>query len=414
MREAPQKGRRIELNEDSARWLTSAAGLAAVEALTAAVVTGEDELTLATRARKRVEDPRCAAAATAAAVARVRARPRWPQADRLLFTRRGLEEASDPEVAEWRAAALLERHGGREPHVTDLTAGLGGDTIALARAGARVTAVERDAARAVLLAHNLAASGVTAEVVVADALEVDVPPGGCVVADPARRPAGRRASHLDAHEPPVTALLERHARNAMALVLAPGVDPDDPGLGGQPVEVEYVQLGNQLTEATVWLGALREADVQARATLLPGPHGRSRGQRGDTLPVAEPGGYLVEVVPAAVRARVHDELGREIGAWRLSEHRALLSTAARPPDSPWYQSRRIEATLPARAPALRHWLHDRDEQPIEVVLHGVEADPTDWWRELGRPPRGPQGRRIELVRRRDDTIAVVTDARTAR
>ncbi|MFP4634869.1 MAG: class I SAM-dependent methyltransferase [Nitriliruptoraceae bacterium] len=397
----------IELDEATARWLVTDVGLDAVTRITATLDDGADELTATTAARKRIDDPRRAAAATTAAVARRRARQRWDEADQLLFTRHGLEQASDPSVAAHRARRLAA--GG----VVDLTAGLGGDAIALARAGAEVIAVERDPARAVLLAHNLYVSRVTARVVVADALHVRVPPGDHALADPARRPTGRATHHLDAHEPPVSTLLERHAERSagLALELAPGVDRDDPAFGGRDVEVEYVQLGDQLLEATVWLGHLRDGASETSATLLPQGHHRARTARAPQLPVGAPGGFLVEVVPAAVRARLHDELGREVGAWRLAAHRALLTTATPPPPSPWYRTRAIETTLPGRAAAVRRWLRDHDDREVEVVLHGVDGDPTRWWRELGRPSRGPQGRRVELIRRDHDTIAVITDAR---
>ena len=402
-----------ELDEATARWLTGPAGQAAVAELTAAVDAGEDQLKLAARARQRLDEPRCATAATAAALARVRARSRWPQAEALLFTRQGLEEASDPDVAAWRARSLVARTGQPAPTVVDLTAGLGGDALALARAGAQLTAVEADPARAVLLAHNLEVSGVRARVVVGDALEVRVPPDGSALADPARRRDGRRVHHLDAHLPPVGPLVQRHGdRGGLALVLAPGVDRDAAAFGGRGIEVEYVQRDDQLLEATVWFGGLREPGVEASATLLPAGDHRTRSSRGERLPVRAPSRYLIEVAPAAVRARLHDDLGREIDAWRLASHRALLSADRRPPASAWYRARRIEATLPARAASVRRWLAQREDAPVEVVLHGVDGDPTRWWRELGRPPRGPQGRRIELIRRDDDTIAVVTDARS--
>lgn len=406
------EGRRIELDQATARWLTGAAGQAAVAELTAAVDAGEDPLRLAAGARRSLDEPRHAAAATAAAVARVRARSRWPEAETLLFTREGLEEASDPEVAAWRARSLVARTGQPKPCVVDLTAGLGGDALALAGAGVDLTAVEADPARAVLLAHNLAACGASARVVVDDALAVRVPSHGYALADPSRRVDGRRVRQLDAHRPPVGPLVQRQAEHGgLALVLAPGVDRDDPAFDARGIEVEYVQLGDQLLEATVWFERLRDAKVEASATLLPAGDHRTRTTRGERLPVREPGGYLIEVAPAAVRARLHDDVGREIDAWRLASHRALLSADRRPPTSAWYRARPIEATLPARAAPLRRWLAERDELPVEVVTHGLDADPARWWRELGRPPRGPQGRRIELIRRDADTIAVITDAR---
>jgi hypothetical protein len=79
-----------------------------------------------------------------------------------------------------------------------------------------------------------------------------------------------------------------------------------------------------------------------------------------------------------------------------------------PPASPWYRVRPVIEVLPARPAPIRRWLSGSDHGPMELVLHGVSADPTAWWRQLGRPPRGPGGIRIELVRRDEDAIAIVT------
>ncbi len=328
----------------------------------------------------------------------------------MLFTRHGLEQASDPTVASWRARRLAATDGDGSVEVWDVTAGLGADAIAVARAGAEVVAVEHDPARAILLEHNLRVAEVTASVVVDDALEVRVPPGARVHADPARRPDGDRTHHLDDHQPPVSRIVQRFAaRSGLAITLAPGVDRDDPALGGE-VEVEYLQRGEQLLEATVWDDPLRAPGALASATLLPNGEHRVRTGAAGELAVGPPGDHLVEVVPAAVRARLHDELGEEFGGWRLARHRALLSVDGRPPESPWYRSRPILAVLPAKPAPIRRWLADRDAPPIEIVLHGITGDPTRWWREIGRPPRGPQGWRVELIRRDDDAVALVTDA----
>ena len=62
----------------------------------------------------------------------------------------------------------------------------------------------------------------------------------------------------------------------------------------------------------------------------------------------------------------------------------------------------------ARVAPVRRWLAGHDHGPMELVLHGVRVEPVAWWRELGRPPRGPGGIRIELVRRDHDQVAVIT------
>jgi hypothetical protein len=387
-------------------------------------------------------------------VARRRARGSWPHAEQLLFTRTGLEQASDPAVAAWRAARIASVAAGGSPaedpprevvgarRVWDLGAGIGGDTLAIARAsGGPVVAVDRDAARLELLRHNADVWGLEVAVQHADALAVRPGPADLVHADPGRRRAdGRRIRRLADHQPPVGALLAAHPDVAgHAIVLSPGVDLDDPDLPPD-AELEFVAVDGQLVEAVAWRGALAVPDRAATATLLARPPhdaasasaaasatpaasagtghtaehvsiGRDRGHR-SALPVGPVGHHLVEVAAPAVRARVHDVIGASIGARRLAQRRALLTCDDRPPASPWYVARPVLAVLPARPRVVRRWLRDRDVPPLELAVHGLEVDVAAWWRELGRPPRGPTGWRLALVRLDDGAVAIVTGAGT--
>lgn len=419
-----------ELDVEVARWLVADVGLAAVAAATQLLDDGSDELRVVTALRARITDPARTAAAIGSAVARRRARDRWLEADRLLFTRESLEQASDPSVAAWRARRF------RDAAVYDLCSGVGGDATAIARNASTVTAVDLDEARLVLLRHNADVFGLHIPTVLGDATTIEVPPDHLVHVDPARRRGGHRIGEPTRTLPPVDALVAAHARlPGLAVVLAPGTDAEHPALGSN-VEVEYLQLGGDLVEAVAWSGVLRDDDVTASATILPRPsrprdgadHARSaslapgnvtlegvtpmhrvrRGPRGPRLQIGEVGDHLVEVAAAAIRARLHDEIGSDIGAHRLSRHRALLTVDEPPPASAWYRVRQVVQVLPARPAPIRRWLAAADRGPMELVLHGVGADPTRWWRELGRPERGPNGIRIELVRRDQDAIAIIT------
>lgn len=403
-----------DLAPDVARWLVSDAGLAAIAQADADLLAGRGELQVVTARRRDGLDAPQAAAAVGAAQARGRARARWPDADRLVFTRTGLEQASDPTVSTWRA-----RRFATATAIEDRAAGCGGDTLALAATGGHVTAVDLDEGRLVLLAHNAAVRGLSVTAVVGDALLRPAPTDGPVHVDPGRRAGGRRVRRLADHHPSVPALVD-HLRDVaggagLAVVLGPAVDPEDGDLPGD-AELEFVQVGGQLVEAVAWTGALRDAAAERTATILPEPSDsdalapvtRSRGPRGPRLPVGPVGDVLLEVAPAAVRARLHDELGAEVGARRLATRRALLTVDGDVAASPWWRARRVEAVLPAGARAIRRWLREADDRPVELVLHGVAVEPGAFLRELGRPRTGPGGRRIELVRGDEGAFAVIT------
>lgn len=398
-----QEGRTLrELDAQVAAWLVSRTGRDVVAAATAALDVAEDDLSLATRLRSSGFDAARTSAAMAAAIARRRARDRWPDADRLLFTREGLEQASDPHVSAWRARRYLDADA-----IVDLCAGLGGDTLALAGGGQRVTAVDRDPGRLTLLRHNAGVRGVDVRPVPGDALVQRRPAGAWVHVDPSRRDGGRRLRALREHHPAVPALVAVHGgAPALGVVLSPAVDLTDPDLPDG--ELEFIALDGRVTEAMVWSGALRHAGVRASATLLPSGDHRSRSGPAPDLPIGGVGAHLLEVTPAAVRARLHTTIGAELGARRIAARRALLTVDERPPPSAWYRVRTVEAVLSTRAKVLRGWLRTATDQPLEIATHGLSVDPHALWRALGRPPRGPQGRRLDLVRTDAGAITVVS------
>lgn len=337
------------------------------------------------------------AAGTAAARATGQPRHTW-------WSRVGAEQASDPHVARWRA----RRFDGLI--LADLTAGCGGDAIALSEVGLAVAAVEHDPVRIELLRHNLPSSTL---VVDGDVMDGAVRPAAWW-ADPARRVDGRRVKRLRDGVPSLPALVERFGAEASGIAVSPGIALDDPDLPSA-VELEFVQVGQRLVEATVWLGSLRsrgpggggEGLASRSATLLPaGIHVRGDAVA-DLLPVGEVGAYLLEPAAALVRARLHEVLGERIGARRIAAQRAML-TADAPTDSPWFTSWAVEAVLPAHVRTVRRHLRQvNDDLPLEVALHGIDVDVQHWLRGVGAP-RGPHGRHLHVLRVGDGGIAVLT------
>lgn len=389
------------------RWLVSAEGRSRVTEA-AAGLERSDALTVGTDLRERGVPPDRAAAATSVAAARLRARERYDDADRLLFTTGLLEQASHPVVSRWRA----RRFAGAGT-VIDLCCGAGSDALALSDVS-RVVAVDRSPAACILARHNLTATGHDAAVTVGDATAAPIRPAHPIHIDPARRDGSRRAHRLDAYHPPVPSVLPmlRDAPGA-GLVVSPAVDLDDPDLPGDG-ELEFVQVGDDLLEAVVWLGELRAPDTATSATILSADGTlRSHLRRSGPpvrLPMGAFGRWLVEAAPALVRARLHHEVGLDLDAWRIAERRALLSTDRRPAPSPLYRVWEVEAVLPVRARDIRRWLRDAEELPLEIATHGIEVAPDALWTQLGSPARGPGGRRLHLVRLDDGAAAVATCA----
>lgn len=349
---------------------------------------------------------------------RRKASQRFAHASEMFFTKDALEQLSDPHVAQWRARDLLARFlaatGDTPKRIVDLCAGVGGDAEHLGRLGVPLTCVEIDPVRAVFLRHNLSVLGIDATITVDDARTIATGGTDAVFADPARRHNGQRIVSLAAYKPPVPVLLERHSQaTVVAIAVAPGVDSDDAALPPN-TEVTYLDVAGQLTEAVVWGGAARQnSSARATAVLLPEQVTLSRKTVLSRAPVDFTiDGWLITMRPAAIRARVHDHIAAEIGGQRLAEHRAVFYTLDRPLASPWFQARRIAAVCSAQPKQIRQTLARLAKRPVEIVLHGAELDITQLWQRLGSPQRGPTGWRIEIIRRDQDTVAVITDAQS--
>src|SRR5207244_4035625 len=138
------------------------------------------------------------AAALEQAELRRRAREKFEDADRLLFTRPGLEQASGDRVARWRA-----RRYEPWPVVADLCCGIGGDTMALAASHA-VLAVDRNELHARLARENAGVRGARGPVwVVVGEIPALTPRIEAAFLDPGRREEGERTRSLARMSPSI-------------------------------------------------------------------------------------------------------------------------------------------------------------------------------------------------------------------
>ena len=121
-----------QVDEDLARWAVGP-GLPVIGRATAMLEEGLDALAAGTRLRRDVTPARAAFALTAAVARRRALADRVPGAAALVLTSESLAQASHPEVAAWRAAAVVALREPRDADetVVDLCAGTGADATAI-------------------------------------------------------------------------------------------------------------------------------------------------------------------------------------------------------------------------------------------------------------------------------------------
>ncbi len=393
--------------------LETAEGLELLEWLAArGPVAAGEELAVGERLRERFA-AELVVAAMAQHELRGRARAKFAEPERLLFTRDGLEQSSSEPVARHRAA----RYAGL-PLVADLCTGIGGDLIALAN-GRAALAVDLDPVHLRMGLCNARAMGAT-EVAGACAdvryLRLDrLPP---VFVDPARRAGGRRLP-AGTSEPPLgwcLALAEHVVE--VGIKAAPGLPLDLVPAGW---EVELIADGHDLKEAVLWSPAM--ATTRRRATVLlgreaahslstrprPGPPGREPchslvARPGSGLPVGQPGAFLLDPNPAVTRAGLVEELGRELDAWKIDDRVGFLS-ADHPMATPFGRPLAVEASLPWNLKRLRAALRARRAGTVEIRKRGSAVDVEDLRRRLDL--RGDRRLTVVLTRVLDRPWALV-------
>ena len=371
--------------------LATDSGRAALVRAAELLAARTDAVTALTRLRGEV-GVELAGPAWGTARQRERARPAFgADTDRLLFTGDTLEQAGRPALADRRARRLL---AGRAGSVADLGCAAGTDTIALARAGARVRAVDLDPVARELTAVNTAALGLADRVTVAagDAVElVAAATGGRVadcdaaVLDPARRAGGRRQLDPDRWSPPwstVAALLDRVPRAVVKV--APGLDHERVPDG---VEAEWVSVRGSIVEALLWGRGVSRS--WRRATVVRGDvvselnAGADPGPA-DTGPVRK---WLHEPDPAVIRSGLLSLVAPELGATLVDPTIAYLTSDAAA-DSPWVTSYRVDEVLPFNLRRLRALLRTRGVGRVVVKKRGSAIEPETLARQLRGPGAG--------------------------
>jgi SAM-dependent methyltransferase len=381
-------------------WLRGPEGTAATRLAADLLASGVDLLHGLARLRAEVGAEH---AGPAWELARLRARARpvfGDDADVLLLTADTLEQAGRPELAARRSARLLAGGAasvadlgcasGPDGPVADLGCGAGVDSIALARAGASVVAVDRDPVARALTAANVEALGLADRVRVVDADVVELVAAGvqgCTAAtlDPARRAGGRRQLDPDRWSPPwstVTALLDSVPLSVVKV--APGLDHDRVPAG---IEAEWVSVGGSIVEALLWGRGLSE--TWRRATLVRG--GTVLELTADADPGIAPAGpvrgWLHEPDPAVIRSGLVATVAADLGATLIDPTIAYLTSDARA-DSPWVTSYRVAEVLPFNLKKLKALLRARGVGRVVVKKRGSPIEPESLARQLRGPGSG--------------------------
>lgn len=371
---------------------------------TGSVESSADVARSVSRLRAAGHSPDLVSAVVGQARLRVKARPKFGEfADRMLFTRAGLEQATRLSVATMHAIRL--RRAGIT-RVADLGCGIGGDSLAFAGAGLAVEAVDADEVTSAIAAYNLAPFPDAS--VRQGTAETSLPEGGAVWLDPARRTAGHsettRTSAAD-WSPSLDWCFEVAREHPAGIKLGPGLDRD---LIPDDVEAQWVSADGSVVELVLWSGELARAGIRRSALVMQAgeTHEITAAADADDEPVRPLGAYLHEPDGAVIRARLIGEVARMLEAGMVDEQIAYLTGDAAL-TSPFVQSFRVRETMPAHVKTINQALRAHGIGRLEIKKRGMDIDPAAFRKKLSL--KGSAAATLILTRTTSGRVAILAD-----
>ena len=367
-------------------------------------------------------------------------------AERMLFTRAGLEQATRLEVAA-RHAGRMRRAG--ISRVADLGCGIGGDALAFAGAGLDVLAVDADEVTAAIAAYNLAPFASPASPPRGSLSDPTSPPRGslsersetkrveraqrdetspstpvttrhataettdltdvdAVWLDPARRTTGhsetRRVAASD-YSPSLEWAFSLAERMPVGIKLGPAHDRD--ALPAD-AEAQWVSADGSVVELVVWSGILARDGVRRSALVIRGDesHELTAGADAEDADVRELGAFVHEPDGAVIRARLIGDVARSLEAGMLDPKIAYLTGDAAV-TSPFVQTFRVREVTAANPKAISQALTRHDVGTLEIKKRGMDVDPAAFRKKLTL--RGAASATLILTRVGDRRMAILAD-----
>jgi hypothetical protein len=356
------------------RWLTSAAAQPHLQRC--AAHTGQ--LTQLVRRLRQALSAERAHLVIEQVELRRRGAEKFAQASEMFFTRQGLEQASDEQIAAYKTSRLPAEVG----DVVDLCCGLGGDWLALSRwtiARGQPPALGVDGDPLVLhlaMENQRRLLNIEPRGRVADVREVDLAPFDLLHGDPDRRADGRRHTTLAELSPGEDFLREISERN-VAWKLAPATVVDAPwaSIG----EREWIGSRGECRQQVLWLGRLARSPGLRAATVLTTPDAPPRRiveEPDVTLTFTDqPARYLYEPHAALLAAQLAATFAHRHALAALTPDGGYL-TGDQPLLDAACGSFVVQDVLPLDMKQLKAYFRERNIGRLEIKKRGLAEEPA--------------------------------------
>lgn len=369
---------------ETLQWLTTNAGQ---EALEYVETLPTDRLTRISTLRKLLT-PEQSVGVVEQSELRRRGKAKFRNAQAMLFTPEGLEQATSEGIAVYRASRFSEGMS-----VVDLCSGIGGDSMALAN-NRRVLAVDINPLAVFCTQHNAPnAETLCADVTALDLKSLQQQGFQSALFDPSRRTDSRmgerrRVANAEAYTPPLSFL---QTVRAILPNLAVKVSPtlDDASLQRYAAKVEFLSWRGECREAILWFGSCADSlpasnGIEPYIATILHPDGTASQLISQNIEAPDstlPRSWLYEPDPAVIRAHRIPELADLLKASLLDYQIAYL-TSDLEVDTPFATAYQIVETLTVDMKKVQACLRHHQGKLIAVKRRGVAVEPERVMRQV--------------------------------
>ena len=295
---------------------------------------------------------------------------KFTKANRMLFTRLGLEQATDEWIASYKAKRFLGIS-----QVIDICSGIGGDLLSFTKHGLTVTGIDRDPASATFSSYNAKQYGNSATSFCENASELHLQEADAWHADPDRRAGGRRSVNPDLHEPSLDQLANwRKVVPNAAIKLAPACRL--PAVWQNECELEWISRTNECKQLVAWSGSLANNPGLRTATKIDSAGDSSSHSGSPDLAInwtETVGNYVYEPDSSILAAHLIGSIADNLGLSQFSATKAYLTSDSYIEDS-LISAFQVKAIFPFQRKKLSAELQQRGIGSLELKCRGLDVD----------------------------------------
>jgi hypothetical protein len=280
---------------------------------------------------------------------------------RLVCDSYALEQATAPDIAQWKAAFWPEGSS-----LNDLCCGMGADSF-FVKPSVRTLGVDLEESRVRMYQANMEILGLPHQAVRGDACSEEFRADFFCI-DPARRPK---------LQPSFESVLQIAGRYQGGMAKLPPAFPVE----RLPANAERLYLGGRADcrETLLFLGSLAAHPERVRAVEFEGDLVRVWEGSVNPSPLlcAPVGTYLLEPSPVLVRSHLFLELGKIAHFWQIDATLSYLSCDALPADLVGFAPYRILGKSALATRAVKEMLAHHDIGSLDLKKRGVEVVPEE-------------------------------------